>query len=122
GWKRHGFYCYFIGEETSTFSEANSTCNTHTAFLMTVEDRFEQAYLTSLIGLRPEKYFWTGLSNMEEKETFKWTNNERVLYTHWDAESPGRKHGCVVMRTGNKGGLWDVVNCDEKVKFVCKKW
>ncbi|XP_077347035.1 macrophage mannose receptor 1-like [Lithobates pipiens] len=122
GWKRHGFYCYFIGEEMSTFSEANSTCKTHAAFLMTVEDRFEQAHLTSLIGLRPDKYFWTGLSNMEEKETFTWTNKERVLYTHWDAESPGRKQGCVVMRTGNKGGLWDVINCDERAKFVCKKW
>ncbi|XP_077347036.1 macrophage mannose receptor 1 [Lithobates pipiens] len=122
GWKRHGFYCYFIGETASTFTEANSTCNTNAAYLMTVEDRFEQAYLTSLIGLRPEKYFWTGLTDMEERGTFKWINNERVLYTHWNADMPGRKQGCVVMRTGNRGGLWDVIKCDEKAKFVCKKW
>ncbi|PIO35635.1 hypothetical protein AB205_0091490, partial [Aquarana catesbeiana] len=122
GWKRHGYYCYFIGETASTFTEANSTCNTNAAYLMTVEDRFEQAYLTSLIGLRPEKYFWTGLTDLEERGTFKWTNNERVLYTHWNADMPGRKQGCVVMRTGNRGGLWDVIKCDEKAKFVCKKW
>lgn len=122
GWKRHGLHCYFIGEEISTFSDANSTCNGHGAFLMTVEDRFEQSYLTSLIGLRPEKYFWTGLSNIEEREKFKWTTNDRILYTHWDADMPGRKQGCVVMRTGNKAGLWDVINCDETAKFACKKW
>ncbi|KAM5158318.1 macrophage mannose receptor 1-like [Mantella aurantiaca] len=121
GWKRHGLYCYFVGEEISKFTEANSTCIAHAAFLMTVEDRFEQAYLTNLIGLREEKYFWIGLSDMEEKGTFKWTTKERVLYTHWDADMPGRKEGCVVMRTGNKGGLWDVINCDKKAKFVCKK-
>ncbi|KAM5158317.1 macrophage mannose receptor 1-like [Mantella aurantiaca] len=121
GWKRHGLYCYFVGEEMSMFTEANTTCIAHASFLMTVEDRFEQAYLTSLIGLRTEKYFWIGLSDMEEKGTFKWTTKERVLYTHWDADMPGRKEGCVVMRTGNKGGLWDVINCDEKAKFVCKK-
>ncbi|XP_063777609.1 macrophage mannose receptor 1-like [Pseudophryne corroboree] len=122
GWRRHGYYCYSISESSTTFSEANSTCNNKAAFLTTVDDRLEQAYLTSMIGLRPEKYFWTGLSNMEEKETFKWTNRERVLYTHWNADMPGRKQGCVVMRTGNKGGLWDVVSCDEKAKYVCKKY
>ncbi|XP_068091671.1 macrophage mannose receptor 1-like isoform X2 [Hyperolius riggenbachi] len=122
GWRRHGFYCYLIGETLSTFPEANATCNNNAAYLMTIEDRFEQAYLTSLIGLRMEKYFWTGLSDVEEKGTFIWTSNEKVLYTHWNNNMPGRKQGCVVMRTGNKGGLWDVINCDEKAKFVCKKW
>lgn len=26
------------------------------------------------------------------------------------------------MRIGIVGGLWDVLKCDEKVKFVCKYW
>ncbi|XP_040290431.1 macrophage mannose receptor 1-like [Bufo bufo] len=122
GWKRHGYYCYFIGTSSSSFSEANNTCNSKGAYLMTVEDRFEQAYLTSLIGFRPEKCFWTGLSDMEDKNTFKWINRENVLYTHWNTDMPGRKHGCVAMRTGRKAGLWDVINCDENAKYVCKKW
>ncbi|XP_073533568.1 macrophage mannose receptor 1-like [Phyllobates terribilis] len=122
GWKRHGYYCYLISASTSSFSEANTTCNSKGAYLMTVEDRFEQAYLTSLIGFRPEKYFWTGLSDTEDRNTFKWANKERVLYTHWDADMPGRKQGCVAMRTGKKAGLWDVLNCDESAKYVCKKW
>ncbi|XP_072010311.1 macrophage mannose receptor 1 isoform X2 [Engystomops pustulosus] len=122
GWKRHGYCCYFISTSASTFPEANNTCNGIGAYLMTVEDRFEQAYLTSLIGFRPEKYFWTGLSDTEERTTFTWTNKEKVLYTHWNADMPGRKQGCVVMRTGRKAGLWDVINCDENAKYVCKKW
>ncbi|KAG9476571.1 hypothetical protein GDO78_003227 [Eleutherodactylus coqui] len=122
GWKRHGFYCYFISTSATSFSEANNTCNGQGAYMMTVEDRFEQAYLTSLIGFRPEKYFWTGLSDTEERNTFKWTNKERVLYTHWNTGMPDRKQGCVAMRTGKKAGLWDVINCDESAKYVCKKW
>ncbi|KAG8443229.1 hypothetical protein GDO86_011872 [Hymenochirus boettgeri] len=85
-------------------------------------NRYEQAYLTSLIGLRPEKYFWTGLSDIEERGVYKWANGEKVLFTHWNSDMPGRKQGCVVMRTGNKGGLWDVISCEEKAKFVCKHW
>ncbi|KAM3929565.1 macrophage mannose receptor 1-like [Leptodactylus fuscus] len=122
GWKRHGFYCYLISTSAGSFSDANNTCISKGAYLMTVEDRFEQAYLTSLIGFRPEKYFWTGLSDTEDKGTFKWTNKEYVLYTHWNSDMPGRKQGCVVMRTGKKAGLWDVMNCDESAKYVCKKW
>ncbi|XP_053322522.1 macrophage mannose receptor 1 [Spea bombifrons] len=122
GWKRHGFYCYLISETAASFSDANDTCHQNSAFLMTVEDRYEQAYLTSLLGLRPEKYFWTGLSDMEQRGNFIWSNGEKVMFTHWDAMMPGRKQGCVVMRTGIKGGLWDIINCSEKAKYVCKQW
>ncbi|KAF7246012.1 Macrophage mannose receptor 1 [Varanus komodoensis] len=82
--------------------------------------QYEQAYLTSLIGLRPETYFWIGLSDLEEKGTFKWTNGEAVKFTHWNSEMPGRKVGCVAMRTGIAGGLWDLLTCETKAKFVCK--
>uniref|UniRef100_A0A8C5R2H0 Macrophage mannose receptor 1 n=1 Tax=Leptobrachium leishanense TaxID=445787 RepID=A0A8C5R2H0_9ANUR len=122
GWKRHSYFCYLISETADTFTEAKDACQKNSAYLVTVEDRYEQAYLTSLIGLRPEKYFWTGLSDMTERGNFTWANGERVLFTHWDAQMPGRKQGCVVMRTGNKGGLWDIVNCSEKSKYVCKHW
>ncbi|XP_030055361.1 macrophage mannose receptor 1 [Microcaecilia unicolor] len=122
GWKRHGLYCYLISQTAETFYEANITCGNHKAFLVTVENRYEQAYLTSLIGLKPVKYFWIGLSNVEDKETFKWTNGEKVIFSHWNARMPGRNPGCVVMSTGIAGGLWDVINCTEKAKFICKEW
>lgn len=51
--------------------------------------RYEQAYLTSLIGLSSEKYFWIGLSDMEEQGIFKWVTGEGVLYTNWNAAMPG---------------------------------
>lgn len=122
GWKRHGFYCYLIGSTLSTFADANQTCTNEKAYLTTVEDRYEQAFLTSLVGLRPEKYFWTGLSDVQNKGTFRWTVDEQVQFTHWNADMPGRKAGCVAMKTGVAGGLWDVLSCEEKAKFVCKHW
>uniref|UniRef100_A0A8C3X197 Macrophage mannose receptor 1 n=1 Tax=Catagonus wagneri TaxID=51154 RepID=A0A8C3X197_9CETA len=122
GWKRHGFYCYLIGHTLSTFTEANQTCANEKAYLTTVEDRYEQAFLTSLVGLRPERYFWTGLSDVQNKGTFQWTIAEGVQFTHWNTDMPGRKAGCVAMKTGVAGGLWDVLRCEEKNKFVCKHW
>ncbi|XP_053119453.1 macrophage mannose receptor 1 isoform X2 [Hemicordylus capensis] len=122
GWKRHGFYCYMIGNVFATFAEANQTCRREDAHLVAVEDRYEQAYLTSLIGLRTETHFWIGFSDTEEKGTFKWSGGEVVSFTHWNAEMPGRKPGCVAMRTGIAGGLWDLLKCETKAKFLCKRW
>ncbi|KAH0627502.1 hypothetical protein JD844_003273 [Phrynosoma platyrhinos] len=121
GWKRHGLYCYMIGNVFATFAEANQTCIKDGAYLASIEDRYEQAYLTSLVGLRSETYIWIGLSDIQEKGTFRWASGERVKFTHWNSEMPGRKPGCVAMRTGISGGLWDLLKCETKAKFLCKR-
>uniref|UniRef100_A0A8C3H2A9 Uncharacterized protein n=1 Tax=Corvus moneduloides TaxID=1196302 RepID=A0A8C3H2A9_CORMO len=121
GWERYGFYCYLVGHTSVTFSEAKKTCERSSGYLTSIGDRYEQAYLTSLIGLSSEKYFWIGLSDMEEQGSFKWVTGEGVLYTNWNAAMPGKKAGCVALRTGNAAGLWDVQNCEVKAKFLCKK-
>ncbi|XP_019388002.1 PREDICTED: macrophage mannose receptor 1-like [Crocodylus porosus] len=121
GWKRHGFYCYLVGQVPATFSEAKQMCENNKAFLVTVQDRYEQAFLTSQIGHRPTKYFWIGLSDVEEQGTFKWANGDKILFTHWNSGMPGREAGCVVMRTGTAAGLWDVLSCEQKTLFLCKQ-
>ncbi|XP_058675071.1 macrophage mannose receptor 1-like isoform X2 [Ammospiza caudacuta] len=122
GWRRYGTYCYFIGHVPATFSEANTTCEGEEGYLATVESRYEQAYLTSLVGLRPEKYFWLGLSDVQDQGTFSWANGEAVSFTHWDAGMPGNNPGCVAMKTGTAAGLWDVLDCETKQKYICKQW
>ncbi|NXJ75615.1 MRC1 protein, partial [Trogon melanurus] len=121
GWERHGFYCYLVGHTSVTFSEAKKTCERSRGYLTSVGDRYERTYLTSLVGLSSEKYFWIGLSDTEEQGMFKWVTGEGVLYTNWNAAMPGNKAGCVALRTGNAAGLWDVQNCEVKAKFLCKK-
>ncbi|XP_033021840.1 macrophage mannose receptor 1-like [Lacerta agilis] len=122
GWRRHGYYCYLIEQTSRTFSEAKTSCAANQGSLTSVENRYEQAFLTSLVGLRSEKYFWIGLSDVEQPGTFNWTNGDSVLFTHWNSRMPGRQPGCVAMRTGTAAGLWDVVNCEEKAAFICKQW
>uniref|UniRef100_A0A3B4X378 Mannose receptor, C type 1b n=1 Tax=Seriola lalandi dorsalis TaxID=1841481 RepID=A0A3B4X378_SERLL len=117
GWKRHGSYCYFVGTETKTFDEAkDEMCH----FICLNISRVDNAFLVSLVGLRPEKYFWLGLSNQKNIDQFVWTNTDSVRFTHWNAEMPGHRQGCVAMTTGFFAGLWDVLPCDNKEKYICK--
>uniref|UniRef100_A0A8C4UHR9 Macrophage mannose receptor 1 n=1 Tax=Falco tinnunculus TaxID=100819 RepID=A0A8C4UHR9_FALTI len=121
GWERHSFYCYLVGHTSVTFSEAKKICERSGGYLTSIRDRYEQAYLTSLVGLSSEKYFWIGLSDTEERGMFKWVTGEGVLYTNWNTAMPGNEAGCVALRTGNAAGLWDVQKCEVKAKFICKK-
>ncbi|NWX97024.1 MRC1 protein, partial [Nothoprocta ornata] len=120
GWRRHSLHCYLVGSAFLTFSDANMTCEQNKAYLTTVENRNEQAFLISLTGLRHEKYFWIGLSDLEEHGTFRWTSGP-LLFTHWNTDMPGKERGCVAMRTGVAAGLWDVVSCEERANFLCKQ-
>ncbi|MFT7812315.1 macrophage mannose receptor 1-like [Arapaima gigas] len=120
GWTRHGSYCYHIAPETKTFEEAKQACQSTDAHLVDVSDRYENAFLTSMVGLRPEKYFWMGLSNMEQRDTFTWINTKTVKFTHFSAGMPGQKQGCVAMMTGTSAGLWDVLSCNSQERYICK--
>uniref|UniRef100_A0AAQ5XYV6 Mannose receptor, C type 1b n=1 Tax=Amphiprion ocellaris TaxID=80972 RepID=A0AAQ5XYV6_AMPOC len=120
GWKRHGSYCYFVGTQTKTFNEAKDNCKSSDSYLADVSTGVDNAFLVSLVGLRPEKHFWLGLSNQKNIDFFEWTNANSVKYTHWNAEMPGHQQGCVAMATGSFAGLWDVLPCTNKEKYICK--
>ncbi|KFP60799.1 Macrophage mannose receptor 1, partial [Cariama cristata] len=121
GWMKHGFYCYSVGQLPATFSEAKKICEENKSYLATVTDRYEQSFLTFVIGFNPAKYFWIGLSDVEEQGTFRWASGDAVTFTHWNAGMTGRESGCVAMTTGTSAGLWDILNCEETNMFLCKQ-
>ncbi|KAM3593597.1 uncharacterized protein V6R79_016732 [Siganus canaliculatus] len=118
---RFGSFCYNIGSETKTFNDAMRACSQSGSFLVEVADRYENAFLVSMVGLRPEKYFWTGLSNTADEDVFKWTTRSKVVFTNFNVDMPDTHQGCVAMATGAQAGLWDVVSCNNKEKYICKQ-
>ncbi|KAM8838452.1 macrophage mannose receptor 1-like isoform 2-T2 [Synchiropus picturatus] len=120
GWRKHGPYCYFVGTETKTWDEANEHCTSSSSILVDVLNAVDNAFLVSLVGLRSEKYFWLGLSNQKNIDQFVWTNSDVVKFTHWNSEMPGNEQGCVAMKTGVHAGLWDLLPCINKEKYICK--
>ncbi|XP_072544235.1 macrophage mannose receptor 1-like [Salminus brasiliensis] len=121
GWVRNGYYCYLAGTEAKTFEEAKQMCEKTGSYLTDITNRVENAFLVSLIGARPETHFWIGLSNQKDQHTFEWTNANKVSFTHFNAGMPGGQQGCVAMTTGVHAGLWDVLSCTNRERYICKQ-
>uniref|UniRef100_A0ABM5GR70 C-type mannose receptor 2 isoform X1 n=1 Tax=Pogona vitticeps TaxID=103695 RepID=A0ABM5GR70_9SAUR len=123
GWKWHSPSCYWLGDDHVIYSDARKTCMDYASTLVTITNRFEQAYVSSLIYGWEDEYFWTALQDINETGSFHWLSGDEVMYTHWNRNQPGyNKGGCVALATGSTMGLWEVKNCTTfKAKYICRQ-
>ncbi|XP_064018402.1 macrophage mannose receptor 1-like [Pogoniulus pusillus] len=121
GWSRYGSHCYLVGSALLTFSEATRTCEGNEAHLATAQSRNEQAFLVSLVGVRPEDYFWLGLSGTEEGGRLRWGSGWTPPMASQSTAMPGKEQGCVAMRTEPAAAFWDVMSCEKTANYVCKQ-
>ncbi|CAJ1076237.1 C-type mannose receptor 2 [Xyrichtys novacula] len=123
GWKWHSPACYWVGEDLHTFEEARKSCEDQGATLVTITNRFEQAFANSLVFGRSGDSFWIGLLDKGSPGSFHWLSGDEVSYTNWNRDQPvSVDGGCVVMATGSATGLWEVKECaSSKAKFICRQ-
>ncbi|XP_036110432.1 secretory phospholipase A2 receptor [Molossus molossus] len=128
GWERHGGFCYKIDTVLRNFDHASSGYYCPPA-LVTITNRFEQAFITSLISSvvkMKDNYFWIALQDQNDTGEYTWKTvgqtSEPVRYTHWNAHQPRYSGGCVVMRGRSPPGRWEVKNCTHfKAMSLCKQ-
>lgn len=128
GWRRKDNWCYKITDQEQTFQDAvkGYYCKSP---LVTIESRFEQAFLKSLIsemGGSDSQYYWTALQDLNRTEEYRWlTQNGSttpLTYTNWNRHQPVSLGACVVMSGGRALGHWEVKNCHTfKALAVCKQ-
>ncbi|XP_062043233.1 secretory phospholipase A2 receptor [Lepus europaeus] len=128
GWERHGGFCYKIDTVLRSFDHASSGYYCPPA-LVTIANRFEQAFITSLISSvvnMKDSYFWIALQDQNDTGEYTWKTagqkSEPVQYTHWNAHQPRSSGGCVAIRGRNPIGRWEVKDCEHfKAMSVCKQ-
>lgn len=123
GWKWHSPACYWVGEDLLTFDEARKSCENNGAALVTITNRFEQAFANSLVFGRSGDSFWIGLHDQGSPGSFHWLSGDEVSFTNWNRDQPvSVRGGCVSMATGFATGLWEVRECaSSKAKFICRQ-
>ncbi|XP_035378997.1 secretory phospholipase A2 receptor isoform X1 [Electrophorus electricus] len=128
GWKRMGQSCYKIADEDQTFEDAvrGYTCK---GPLVTIEDRFEQAFLNSLIDTynrSTSQLYWIALQDQNRTGEYRWlTQNSStapLTYSNWNQHQPVTGGGCVVMVGHWPLGHWEVKNCtSHKALAICEQ-
>ncbi|XP_058267807.1 C-type mannose receptor 2 [Hemibagrus wyckioides] len=123
GWKWHNPACFWVGEESVTFNNARRVCASYNATLAVINNRFEQAFVNSLVFGRSDDRFWLGLHNQNSTGLFRWLTGEQLTYTNWNRDQPAPfKGGCVAMATGHATGLWEVKDCaSTRSKYICRQ-
>ncbi|KAM6077828.1 secretory phospholipase A2 receptor isoform 1-T1 [Theristicus caerulescens] len=128
GWERHGGYCYKIDSTPRSFEHASSGYFCPSA-LVSVTNRFEQAFINSMIRsmVKSERtYFWIGLQDLNNTGEYFWLStagkNRSVSYTNWNKYQPRHSGGCVAMRGQHPIGYWEVKSCKNfKAMSLCKQ-
>ncbi|XP_061669890.1 secretory phospholipase A2 receptor [Syngnathoides biaculeatus] len=128
GWKRYGHSCYTVTRHEQIFKDAQSGyyCN---AALLTVANRFEQAFVKSLLsanGANGSTSYWIGLTDSGESGEYGWVHHNGsalpLTFTNWNKHQPVSSNGCVAMSGGPALGRWEVKNCNTHKAFsVCKQ-
>ncbi|KAM4597994.1 C-type mannose receptor 2 [Polymixia lowei] len=123
GWRWQSPACYWVGEDQLTFAEAKKACEDSGAALITITNRFEQAFANSLVFGRSGDSFWIGLHDQGSPGAFHWLSGDEVSYTNWNRDQPVKIDGaCVSMVTGYATGLWEVRECaSSRAKFICRQ-
>ncbi|XP_053369707.1 secretory phospholipase A2 receptor [Clarias gariepinus] len=129
GWKRKGNSCYKIADQEQTFKDAIKGYYCKSS-LVTIDDRFEQAFLNSLISAKngsASQFYWTALQDQNKTVDYQWLmQNGTTLpltYTNWNRRQPlVTGGGCVAMTGGQRLGHWEVKNCNSfKALAVCEQ-
>ncbi|KAJ8255349.1 hypothetical protein GJAV_G00203860 [Gymnothorax javanicus] len=117
-WKRHGNACYKVNPTKVLFKDR---CN------LTIVNRFEQAYINTLIRDQSEiQYFWVGLQDANKTGQYQWSSkdgpNARLTFSNWAKDEPKLPGQCAVMSNGKLTGKWEVRSCAEfRAGSVCKE-
>ncbi|XP_047218569.1 secretory phospholipase A2 receptor isoform X1 [Girardinichthys multiradiatus] len=127
GWKRHGHSCYTVTSHEQTFEDATLGYYCR-APLLTVENRFEQAFVNSLLsanGTNSSMHYWIGLRDQERKGEYRWLSHNGsslpLTFSNWNKHQPVSAGGCVAMSGGPALGHWEVKDCkSHKALSVCK--
>ncbi|XP_070592843.1 uncharacterized protein [Erythrolamprus reginae] len=108
--------CYCLEEnEEGTWTEALKFCKRYTSTeLVTLTSVQEKNWILNL----PLDNFWIGLNNLEETQSFSWSEGSRANASSWfQLSNPVQPNTCV--KVSNHSLV--AVNCDTKAHWICQR-
>ena len=82
-------HAYKVYDQSITWQEAKSICESMGGHLVTITDEPEQRHIESMMDVGSKYHYWIGLTTVSGKP--EWVTNEAYSYSHW---APGQPDHC----------------------------
>ena len=120
GWSYFGGICYSTSQTCKNWTEAQKTCQSYSANLISVRNQEENVYIQHrLNGAKG----WIGLSDRDTEGTFIWADNQLSNFTYWATNQPNNfnNEDCVHTLGVRHSFMWNDVSCDTCHNYTCSE-
>lgn len=81
-------HTYQVFDESLTWQEAKSKCETLGGHLATITSEGEQSFITQIISTGSKEFYWLGGSDEVSEGQWDWVTGEPWSYEHWASGNP----------------------------------
>ncbi|XP_060570054.1 perlucin-like protein [Ruditapes philippinarum] len=123
GWISYNSHCYLIGQEERTFMAAHHFYDQQAAYLVRIDDYWENKFLKDLLRNLEVSDTWTGLSDQRSEGIWRWFNTyNHASMSDWGPGEPNNlgNEDCVGFYT-EKNYHWNDFKCNRKLRPLCEK-
>lgn len=83
---------YAVIDESMSWSDAKAACEAMGGHLVTITNKSEQYFVSSIVGNKTKKYYWIGgfqpVGSSEPGGNWQWITGESMTYTNWHPGQP----------------------------------
>ncbi|XP_030613273.1 CD209 antigen-like protein C [Archocentrus centrarchus] len=128
GWRTFSGSCYFLSNESGSWTRARQDCRGKGADLVIIDVNSEQTFLSKLT--KSETWSWIGLTDGCIEGTWKWIDGSSLTLRYWDDKQPDNGGGdpkwgeedCAHIRSGkNTEENWNDRSCEADLRWICEK-
>ncbi|XP_042281483.1 CD209 antigen-like protein E [Thunnus maccoyii] len=128
GWRMFGCSCYFLSNESGSWSRGRQDCREKGADLVVIDSTKEQTFFSTFTEV--ETMIWIGLTDRDKEGTWKWIDGTPLTLRYWETNEPNNGGGdpqwgeedCAHIRTGKKTeDNWNDLSCDTSLRWICEK-
>ncbi|KAK3582967.1 hypothetical protein CHS0354_027082 [Potamilus streckersoni] len=122
GWTPRDKFCYKMSSNRQSWFEALSSCRRQGADLVSITDAEEATLIKSLVRSSGRGHIWVGLNDLDEENSYKWSDGSAKTYTKWQIDEPNDHNGqedCVEYYLVSN--TWNDNNCYKALAYICKQ-
>ncbi|CAH3159381.1 unnamed protein product [Porites evermanni] len=120
GWSYFGGICYSTSQTCKNWTEAQNTCQSYSANLISVRNQEENVYIQHRMNGAKG---WIGLNDRGTEGTFVWADNQTNNFTYWAKNQPNNfnNEDCVHTLGVGHSFMWNDVSCETCHNYTCSE-